>query len=418
MGNSVNFEYFPYPLREVQGRIELRRDSIRLDNLTARPASEIQIGTSSGVIEMNGGIKLGQESWESMEFEIDARDIWLDDRLGSALPKDVGSFYQRFSPTGHFDLQDMKIALENNSDGGRTVEIEGDVTFKDCSIETFAPITGFNGQFSGIKSTYGTRRGFTHAEGVLEADSFRIKGALLKDFRAGVAYSEPEDRWYARNMVGDLYGGGLTGNFELKKSEEDRWGYVLDAGFDDVQLERFLEDAAIYRIERAYSKGQLGGSLCIEESFGQGAANSGRIRLLVTDMEVGRLSPISKILLVLNLNEPTDYAFERMLVDSYIRGDVIEFEKFDLSGKSVAFTGSGNLDLKSREVDLKLTARGKRLAGTEPGILESLTEGLGRGVVRMDVKGDIYDPDVTTTTLPVLEATLGILGMPDEDSQQ
>jgi hypothetical protein len=135
-------------------------------------------------------------------------------------------------------------------------------------------------------------------------------------------------------------------------------------------------------------------------------------------MEVGRLSPISKILLVLNLNEPTDYAFERMLVDSYIRGDVIEFEKFDLSGKSVAFTGSGNLDLKSHEVDLELTARGKRLAGTEPGILESLTEGLGRGVVRMDVKGDIYDPDVTTTTLPVLEATLGILGMPDEDSQQ
>jgi hypothetical protein len=36
----------------------------------------------------------------------------------------------------------------------------------------------------------------------------------------------------------------------------------------------------------------------------------------------------------------------------------------------------------------------------------------------MDVKGDIYDPDVTTTTLPVLEATLGILGGQDEDAVQ
>ena len=63
-------------------------------------------------------------------------------------------------------------------------------------------------------------------------------------------------------------------------------------------------------------------------------------------------------------------------------------------------------------------ARGKRLAGTEPGILESITEGLGSGIVRMDVKGDIYDPEITTKTLPVLEATLGILGGQDEDTGQ
>jgi hypothetical protein len=443
LGNSINFEYFPYPLSDVRGRVELRRESIRFDNLSARTEGDVQIGSRSGAIEMDGQVILAPDGWEQMEFDVEARDIWFDERFGNALPANIGSSYRRFSPTGRFDLHGVKIGLANNSEGDKVVDFEGDVTFKNCSVETFAPITGFNARLGGVKGSYGTKTGFTSAEGVLDVDSFRIKGALLKDFHANILYNEPERKWHTKNIVGDFYGGGLTGNFELKQSTESGWMYTLDAGFDDVQLEKFLEDAAIYgrqlspagleewkeresatatgqqlAVKRFYTKGQLGGSFCLEERLGEGSSNSGRIRLSVRDMEVGRLSPISKLLLVLNLTEPTDFAFDKMLVDSYIYGNMIDFDKFDLSGESVAFTGSGKLNLKSREVDLKLTARGKRLAGTEPGILESITEGLGSGIVRMDVKGDIYDPEITTKTLPVLEATLGILGGQDEDASQ
>jgi hypothetical protein len=58
---------------------------------------------------------------------------------------------------------------------------------------------------------------------------------------------------------------------------------------------------------------------------------------------------------------------------------------------------------------LILTARGRRLATDDPSILQSLTEGLGQAVVRMEVTGNFDDPDVKTKALPVIEGTLQIL---------
>jgi hypothetical protein len=113
---------------------------------------------------------------------------------------------------------------------------------------------------------------------------------------------------------------------------------------------------------------------------------------------------------VLKLTEPTDFAFNQMLVDSYIRGNELFFERFDLSGESLAFNGSGRMNLQDRNIDLTLTARGRRLATSEPSILRSLTENLGQAVVRMNVTGGINDPQVETTALPVIKDSLQILG--------
>jgi len=55
-------------------------------------------------------------------------------------------------------------------------------------------------------------------------------------------------------------------------------------------------------------------------------------------------------------------------------------------------------------------ARGKRLATVQPSVLQSLSEGLGYGVVRMEIGGKLYDPEVTTRTLPVITESLQILG--------
>jgi hypothetical protein len=112
----------------------------------------------------------------------------------------------------------------------------------------------------------------------------------------------------------------------------------------------------------------------------------------------------------LKLTEPKDFAFEQMVVDSYIKGDKLLFEKFDLSGQAIAFSGSGWMDLAGDNVDLVLTARGKRLAAAEPSVVQSLAEGLSQAVVRVEVTGNVHDPQVTTRTLPVIEDSLKILG--------
>lgn len=138
----------------------------------------------------------------------------------------------------------------------------------------------------------------------------------------------------------------------------------------------------------------------------------GACSISVADMQVGKVSPLAKLLAVLRLTEPTDYTFERMLVDSYVSRDKLIIRQFDMSGRSVAFNGSGWMDLPSENVNLTLAARGQRLATTEPSLLQSLTEGLGGAVVRMEVTGNAYDPRVETKALPVIEDSLKILGRP------
>jgi hypothetical protein len=129
-------------------------------------------------------------------------------------------------------------------------------------------------------------------------------------------------------------------------------------------------------------------------------------------MQVGKLSPLANLLAVLSLTEPTDYAFERMLIESYLRRNKLLITKFDMSGKNLAFVGSGTMNLTDGDVNLTLTARGKRVAAAKPSLLQSLTEGLGGAVVRMEVTGKADDPKVETKTLPVIEDSLRILGAP------
>jgi hypothetical protein len=154
----------------------------------------------------------------------------------------------------------------------------------------------------------------------------------------------------------------------------------------------------------------MNGTLSISGQVGDDSHRIGRCTLRITDMKVSKASPLAKLLDVLKLTEPGDFAFGQMFIDSYIKRNRLFFEQFDLSGRTVAFNGSGWMNLDNQSLDLTLTARGQRLAGTEPSIWQSLTEGLGSAVVRMEVRGNVHDPVVTTRTLPVIKDALEILG--------
>ena len=145
-----------------------------------------------------------------------------------------------------------------------------------------------------------------------------------------------------------------------------------------------------------------------------GVPRRGVCHVDIANMQVGKVSALRNVLSVLRLSEPTDYTFERMSVESYIRADKLLIPKLDLSGRSAAFTGSGTMDLPTEEINLMLTARGTRVAAAGPSVLQSLTEGLSGAVVRMGVTGKVDSPRVQTKALPVIGDSLRILGTPEE----
>ncbi|MHC4911977.1 MAG: hypothetical protein ACYTE5_03115 [Planctomycetota bacterium] len=247
----------------------------------------------------------------------------------------------------------------------------------------------------------------------LAAESLKVKGATLSNLTTAICYDPNRQHWLAKNLIADCYGGRLAGKLEVRHPTQTASEYLLQTGFDNVDLRQFLADITQKQdpnFSNNDTTGTMRGSLNVAWQTGRSLPRIGRCCLEITDMKVGKLSPLAKLLFVLKLTGPTDFAFEKMLVDAYINHNKVFIESFDLSGDAIAFCGSGSLDMKSWDIDLTLTARGKRLATAEPSVLQSLPDALGGGVVRMEVTGNVYDPQVRTRTLPVIADSLNIFG--------
>lgn len=425
LGNSINPGAFAYPLKELTGGLTITADGIELKNITASgPPASCQRQDGGSTVKINGRITLADNAFSGGRFTLDANNICFDEQLSSALPESIAPLYRRISPAGRFDLNFEDIKITRTETNERYVDFSGTARFKACSFNTSPAITKLDAElkFSGL---YKMSDGFRAGRAELIADRLRIKGKSLTAVGADINYDRRRRSWLTKNLCADSYDGRLTGRLELKAPAEAALEYLLQAGFDDIDLKQFLSDT---RYERRGTRdehgtsGKMNGSLSIVGRIGTAGGEHlrdpakrepsriGRCRLQITDMQVGKLSPLAKLLYVLSPTEPKDFAFERMLVDSYIRDDRLSFKKFDLSGEALAFSGSGWMDLQSQDVDLTLTARGHRLATAEPSIFGSLTEAVGQGIVRMQVSGNFHDPQVTTETLPVIKETLEILG--------
>jgi len=414
LGDSINFKKFLYPLKNITGRLTMTNNKVTLEDFTALPADNIQETNpplADSTIKLNGQIALANNTFSEGSFQLSARDISLGEHLACAMPASAAAFYQVLSPTGRFDLDLENVKITKADNGEKQIDFAATLEFTACNFN----MSGTRAELDAVLKTEGlylTGSGLSDGRVSVIADNLKIKGKSITGLKADVNYNPHLRNWLAKNLTADCYDGRLIGKLEIKPAK-GTLEYLLQAVFDDVDLKQFLlgEEAAD-PAKTSYTSGTMSGSLNIDAQIGSNSSRLGRCRLAIKNMQVGKLSPLAKLLYVVRLTEPKDFAFERMIVDSYIRSDNLLFDVFDLSGETVAFHGSGSMSLKNANINLNLTARGRRLVGNEPTFLGSLTESLGRAVVRIEVTGNVNDPKVETKTLPVVKDSLKILGTP------
>lgn len=409
LDNSMNFKHFPYPLKGIRGYLVVEKDNIKLKNLTAAPADNVTVSQSPSAVKLEGQIFLADNNFSSADLQFYAGNIYFDERLGLALPEKMRANYDKLSPTGQFDLNMENIKVFEDSDGGKYIDFKGSAELKNCNIELFPKIAQADACLK-ITGLYKTGYGLNRADFSIDSNSLRVFGKTLNNLKSNLNYDYNTKTWSTKNLVADCYDGKLAGNFGLKKPEGHDFEYFLNIGFEDINLRKFLVDTNSQKDPQDYTTGQMDGSLSIAGRLVDTDSSIGRCRLKIENMKVGKLSLTAKLLNVLKLTQPTDYAFDAMLLDSYIKQNNLSFERLDLSGKSLAFKGSGNMNLKSRDIKLRLTARGRRLATAEPTVWQSLADAISGGVVRVDVTGTYQDPTIKTTALPFFEGIFGILG--------
>jgi hypothetical protein len=411
LGNSVKHQQFAYPLRDIRGNLTIGSGKVVLDGIEAVPGAGFAGGLPP-TIRLDGHLDLTGSGADPGSFTIAAHNIPLMQQLGDALPGELGRTYRDASPQGSFDL-DLDIpTISKAAADDKRLDFKGKISLNAHDLHIAGPAAELRGDVN-VEGTYGTRAGLCDARIDLDAKRLTIRGKSITDLRGAIVFDPNARTWSAPGFVGDCCEGRVVGDLELYVEDESAWRYALRAAFYHVSLQQFLAAGKTAGVaESDYGSGIMDASLSLGARVGDDSSRLGSCRVDVVDMRVGRVSPLANFLSVLQLNEPTDYTFDRMLIESYLKRDTLMIQKLDMSGKNVAFVGSGTMNTSSNQVNLTLTARGRRVATAKPGVLESLAEGLGGAVVRMEVTGKADNPSVTTKTLPLIEDSLRILGTP------
>lgn len=412
LGVSITHQGLPYPLRDVRGTISLTPDVLTLKGVTAAPVDPCQ-PKDQAVIRINGSASLAKGRLAGANFSLAARGMLFTKELGEAMPEAIARAYRDLSPRGPLTLDVPELVISRTPQDeliaqfGAAVELQGnDLRVSGTTLNAAGDVK--------IEGEYGVRTGFS--KGRIECAGGRvvIKDRTITDVAAKAVYDPNVRRWSANNFLGNCYRGQVLGSLQVGQAETGGTEYLLEAAMRRVDLQAFLQPGrSVATGDASYSGGVLNAVLSLGGCSGGTASRRGLCQVDIENMRVGKVSPLSNLLSVLSLSEPTDYTFERMRIDSYIKQDMMLIRKLDMSGRNVAFTGSGTVSLPGGELNLVLTARGPRLAAAEPSVIQALTEGLGGAVVRMEVTGKVSNPYVETRTLPVIEDSLRILGTPE-----
>ncbi|UCF43973.1 MAG: hypothetical protein JSV99_03360, partial [Planctomycetota bacterium] len=440
--DSPSKEQLPLTFSDVSAEAVFTPDLIRIEDF----AGQCKFGPAL----VTGQIRPGtQPRHTQYDLVLHTDKVQINDEMVDMLPVSLSKVASELRPDGNVnigvavskaptdDRADYKITLDflNNSVDSRKLpyplrDITGSLTITDNTVFlddivatpadgnhviAGAPAVKIDGQVMfADKASDTSQCEISNGDIDFVAESLKIKGTSLTNLRTAICYDPNQHNWVAKKLLADCYGGRLAGKLELIPATGDAYEYLLQTGFNNLDLKQFLEDIKPKENSNAdnsnHTTGRMSGSLSVAGRTRESLPRMGRCSLEITDMQVGKLSPLAKLLYVLNLTGPKDFAFERMLVDAYINNNKVFIQSFDLSGDAIAFCGSGSLDMQNWIVDLTLTARGKRLATAEPSVLQSLPDALGGAVVRMEVTGNVYDPHVETRTLPVIADSLHILG--------
>ncbi len=409
LGNSIQLPDFPSPLKNITGTLIIKPDRVGLQNVMVSIGDVDSRLEDITAVKLNGDLILEDNKLTDGFLQLAADEIAFNDRLEKILPQQAVSLYDKLKLSGNFGLDMNDIKVHFGEDRQKSVDFAGAIILKKC----VSNISGTGTQLNLVLNTRGAYQiqgGLLGCRATIDNGEMVVRGKTLTDLEANIYYDPNRGNWTIEDFVADCYGGKTTGKIEFTHINDASTEHVLQIAFDNVDLKQYLSDAGVEAAgDNTYTSGKMSGSLSINTRTDENTYRIGSLRLKINDMRVGKMSPLAKLLQVLNLTEPSDYAFDQMFVDSYIKGDNMFVKKLDLSGRGIAFYGSGWMDLVSRNINLILTARGRRLATDDPSILQSLTEGLGQAVVRMEVTGNFDDPDVKTKALPVIEGTLQIL---------
>jgi len=408
--NSVdmNPKIFAFPLKNVKGKVIITNESILLDNIT----SQNELACDPNKIEsiaLNGTIARNSNNTYSGDLTAKATNLFIDNRFKNAMGADGLLSQGDFTLQGYADLDIEKLKFYTDSSDSRWVDIRGEVSLREFASAKTGYVKDLDAILS-AKGLYKIGQGLMRGSVKLKADRFTLLDRSINDLKADFIYDPSEGTILSKEFLADTYGGRIMGDCRLTPLSGQGIAYKVKSSFCGVNLNEVVFAGRSGESEQNdYSQGTASGSLGISGILGKKDSTIGRISVGIKDMAFARRSLLGKIVTTVRLGDPTDFIFNEITAESYLKGSTIDLAKVQMFGPSTVLLGSGKLNMENRQIDLGLTAYGREKT-LKPSFFETLARGLGSAVMQVEVKGDIEDPTVAETALPVIKKPFEIFG--------
>lgn len=355
------------------------------------------LGQAFGALHLTAdGVTFENFQLKGIRLESVPQDL-LENRL-----KEV---YAGIQPQGNVQVQVEKGMLRLGPNGPDRFDFEGGIILKDTAAGKDDIISNLNGTIDG-NLQFDRQKNTWQAMASCQIDHFNYRHWAVSNLRGDFAYDPNTKQFEGMDIIADLYGGRVIGDMEVDFSKTDSLDYKLGFSVNEVDVPRLLE-ADGSEIPSGVRQGRASGALNLEGDLQSLTESRGKATAHVVNMKLGTQSVLGKILTAMQFKQPEEYIFSEFKAQAFIRGSQLIIEDVRMVGKPLIFRGTGTIDLARKKVEMDWVAF-DRLVGSEDTFLDLLARGIGSAIWKVEVRGDISDPQVKAVFLSVLKQPLEI----------
>ena len=330
----------------------------------------------------------------------------FDEKLTVLLGK-MGKYYTKLEPTGRFDLNFDKIKFYKNEKGQKTLQLDGNIMFKNCSIGKNRPVSNIYALLD-IDAKYTFGAGLQNCQLFLDVQNVSVKDRPFKNLIVPITVDINEQKIVVQNFVGDFLGGRIAGAAAFQTDSEGKLTkYKIDMAISGADSESFVSPKTSVAPQPS---GFLNGELNIQGDFQQPQITTrGRLTAEATGLKPWEKGIVAQIRSAILEVIKRDLAFDNVKIQAVIKGKTVYISRFDLYGLTASLRGTGTYEPASDSINVNFVGYGA--AGKEnPNFIESITAGWGAAFLKVQVTGKLENPQIKVIPLPIFKQSLEIIG--------
>jgi hypothetical protein len=378
----------PYRLDHCNGEITITPDNITVIGIHARHGN--------ATVAISGkSITSNPNDWD---LNLKATDMPADEDLRRALPLPMRQVIEQLKYKGDLSV-DLTTFRYRGEKPDPDIDMSGVLSAKNGSVDVAVPVDQMNGS---LRFDAAVRNGkLTAFRGDVDMPLLSLANRPLKNFKASAELPPGSDVLHVSNVRGELAGGELDGQMDLKFPDVGPSSYLLDFKVKNADLREMAQQVAGKGQE---IRGQASASLALQGEWADPTTRRGRGDVLIAGKEMYQIPLLLGLLEVTNLSLPGNNSFTEGTARYLVEGNRITFQQVEMRSASMVMSGNGWLDFGSKQVRMNFTTDNPNLPKLP--LIGNLLQGAKNELLQIQVRGSVQSPKVSAAAMHTFTTTV------------